>query len=182
VSEYRFTLFIMKYSGKKFEKFVELISWNSTQSIQSIEKIQLHQNPSENQLDGILVIFQSEGGNQLFVYDAGAKNFALKQNFKSGRTYQSLLRKSGYKSVALDNVILSSALLANFTLIKTDLNSKNQTLKEHEGLLGTLLSPGYPINASEQYTCVEKLPSIDPKEAQNALQVKFSWLPDSQKV
>jgi hypothetical protein len=181
VSEYRFTLFIMKYSGKKFEKFVELISWNSTQSIQTIEKIQLYQNPSQKQLNGVLVIFQIEGGNQLFVYDAGTKNFELRQNFKSGRTYQSLLRKSGYKSVSLDHVILSSALLANFTLIKTNLNSKNQTLKEHEGLLGKLLSPGYSINASEQYTCVEKLPSIDPEEAIHALQVKFSRLPDSQK-
>jgi hypothetical protein len=163
----------MKYSSKKFEKFVELISWNSNQSIQTIEKIQLHQNPSPQQLDGVLVIFQSEGGNQLFVYSPSAKNFALRQNFKSARTYQSLLRKSGYKSVALDHMILSSALLANFTLIKTDLNSENQTIKEHEGLLGTLLSPGYPINASEQYTCVEKLLSIDPKEALHALQVNF---------
>jgi hypothetical protein len=162
----------MKYFGKKFEKFVELISWNSTKSIQTIEKIQLHQNPSPQQLDGVLVIFQSEGGNQLFVYSPGAKNFLLTQNFKSARTYQSLLRKSGYKSVALDHVILSSALLANFTLIKTDLSSGNQTLSEYEGLLGTLLSPGYPINASEQYRCVEKLPTIE-KEALHALEVNF---------
>lgn len=129
ISEYRFTLFIIKYKNDKFEKFTELVSWKSIAVMQNIEKIECID--SETGLDGILVIYQSTVSNEVFVYNNQEKNFIKINDFKPMRNYSSLLRKPGYQTKTLDNIIVSCAFVSNFIITK--FNKVKKELEEHEG-------------------------------------------------
>lgn len=111
--------------------------------------------------DGVFVVFQNFEENQIFIYDQQATKFVSVQTVKSSQIYESLTRKTGYKTCSNSNLILSSAFLSNFDLFKV--SKKNGLLQEVEGLLSLATT-----DHTENYILTQNsntiFPLLDPNE------------------